>query len=48
VPSEKFDKVRHPRPILSLANAFGVEDARAWYERVCKLDDRVGRARFRR
>ena len=46
VPSEKFDKVRHPRPILSLANAFGVEDARAWYERVCKLDDRVGRARF--
>jgi DNA ligase (NAD+) len=46
VPSEKFEKVRHPRPILSLANAFGVEDARAWYERVRKLDDRVGRARF--
>ena len=22
-PSEKFEKVRHPRPILSLANAFG-------------------------
>jgi DNA ligase (NAD+) len=45
-PSEKFEKVRHPRPILSLANAFGVEDARAWYERVCKLDDRLGKARF--
>jgi len=44
--SEKFEKVRHPRPILSLANAFGIEDARAWYERVCKLDERVGRARF--
>ena len=44
--SEKFEKVRHPRPILSLANAFGIKDARAWYERVCKLDDRVGRARF--
>ena len=45
-PSEKFEKVRHPRPILSLANAFGAEDARLWYERVCKLDDRIGRARF--
>ena len=45
-PSEKFEKVRHPRPILSLANAFGADDARAWYERVCKLDDRLGKARF--
>jgi DNA ligase, NAD-dependent len=45
-PSEKFEKVRHPRPILSLANAFGAEDARLWYERVCKLDDRIGKARF--
>ncbi len=46
VPSEKFEKVRHPRPILSLANAFGVDDARAWYERVRKLDDRLEKARF--
>ncbi|MGB8212877.1 MAG: NAD-dependent DNA ligase LigA [Anaerolineales bacterium] len=46
VPSERFEKVRHPHPILSLANAFGAEDARAWYERVCKLDDRVGQAGF--
>ena len=45
-PSEKFEKVRHPRPILSLANAFGADDARAWYERIRKLDDRVERARF--
>lgn len=44
--SEKFEKVRHPRPILSLANAFGAADARAWYERIRKLDDRVERARF--
>lgn len=44
--SEKFEKVRHPRPILSLANAFGAEDARAWYERIRKLDDRVERAKF--
>lgn len=45
-PSEKFEKVRHPAPILSLANAFGAEDARAWYERIRKLDDRVEKAAF--
>ncbi|MFZ5878369.1 MAG: NAD-dependent DNA ligase LigA [Chloroflexota bacterium] len=45
-PAERFEKVRHPRPILSLANAFGAEDARAWFERVRKLDDRVERAQF--
>ncbi len=45
-PSEKFEKVRHPRPILSLANAFGAEDACAWYDRVRRLDDRVENARF--
>lgn len=39
--SEKFEKVRHPAPILSLANAFGADDARAWFERIKKLDDRV-------
>jgi DNA ligase (NAD+) len=44
--SEKFEKVRHPRPILSLANAFGAQDARAWFERICKLDDRVEKAQF--
>jgi DNA ligase (NAD+) len=46
VVSDKFEKVRHPSPILSLANAFGAEDARAWYERVRKLDDRVESASF--
>ncbi|RJP51896.1 MAG: NAD-dependent DNA ligase LigA [Anaerolineaceae bacterium] len=44
--SEKFEKVRHPAPILSLANAFGADDARAWFERVKKLDDRVEKAKF--
>jgi DNA ligase (NAD+) len=44
--SEKFEKVRHPAPILSLANAFGGDDARAWFERVKKLDDRVEKAKF--
>ncbi len=46
VVSDKFEKVKHPRPILSLANAFGAADARAWYERIRKLDDRVERAKF--
>ncbi len=44
--SEKFEKVRHPQPILSLANAFGAEEARAWYERIRKLDERVETAQF--
>ena len=45
-PSEKFEKIQHPIPILSLANAFGAEDALAWYERVRKIDDRVERTKF--
>ncbi|NOY99747.1 MAG: NAD-dependent DNA ligase LigA [Chloroflexi bacterium] len=45
-PSEKFAKVRHPAPILSLANAFGADETRAWFERVRKLDERVERAQF--
>jgi DNA ligase (NAD+) len=46
VPLDKFEKVRHPAPILSLANAFGAEDARAWFERVKKLDERVASVKF--
>jgi DNA ligase (NAD+) len=44
--ADRFEKVRHPAPILSLANAFGADDARAWYERVKKLDARVASAKF--
>ena len=44
--ADRFEKVRHPAPILSLANAFGVDDARAWFERVRKLDERVASAKF--
>lgn len=39
--SEKFEKLPHPAPILSLANAFGDEEALAWLERIQKLDPRV-------
>lgn len=45
-PADRFDKIRHPAPILSLANAFGADDARAWFERVKKLDDRVEKENF--
>ena len=44
--SEKFKKVSHPAPILSLANGFGSEDALAWYERIVRLDPRVAQADF--
>ncbi len=45
-PSERFSKVRHPAPVLSLANAFGAADVRAWYERILRLDDRVASSSF--
>ncbi len=45
-PADRFEKVRHPAPILSLANAFGADDARAWLERITKIDDRVEKAKF--
>ena len=45
-PAARFTKVNHPAPILSLANAFGAEDVRAWYERILKLDDRVAHTKF--
>lgn len=45
-PAEKFVKVRHPSPILSLGNAFNAEDVRAWLERVAKVDERVLKADF--
>lgn len=45
-PSEKFSKVQHPAPILSLANAFDADDLRAWFERISRLDPRVQAADF--
>lgn len=37
VVSERFEKVPHPAPMLSLANAFSEADLRAWRERVKRL-----------
>ena len=35
--SERFAKVPHPAPILSLANAFSGDDVRDWYTRISRL-----------
>jgi DNA ligase (NAD+) len=35
--SERFEKVQHPAPVLSLANAFSEADLRAWRERLRRL-----------
>jgi DNA ligase (NAD+) len=40
-PLEKFTKIRHPKPILSLANAFNEYDVVAWFDRICKLNNQV-------
>ena len=45
-PADRFEKLRHPASILSLANAFGGDDARAWLERIAKIDERVRQAGF--
>jgi DNA ligase (NAD+) len=36
-PSEKFAKVRHPVPMLSLGNGFDEADVRAWRERILRV-----------
>lgn len=45
-PSSKFEKVAHPVPVLSLANAFSQEDVFAWRERLIKINPSVSNAEF--
>jgi DNA ligase (NAD+) len=49
-PVEKFEQVRHLEPMLSLANARGVDEFRAWetrlHNRLRQLDIRPGELRF--
>lgn len=45
-PLDRFVKVKHPAPILSLANAFNADDLRTWYDRIVKLDGRVAGSGF--
>jgi DNA ligase (NAD+) len=42
-PVEAFGVVEHPRPLLSLANAFSYEELAAWHKRVSNL---LGRHQF--
>jgi DNA ligase (NAD+) len=46
VVAEKFKKVQHPGPILSLANGFDPADVQAWFERLVRLDERVEKTDF--
>lgn len=43
---DKFVKVVHPRPVLSLANSFSGEDILAWYKRNERLDARMAHTKF--
>jgi len=45
-PADRFEKLRHPSPVLSLGNAFDADGVRAWYERILRLDGRVAEASF--
>jgi DNA ligase (NAD+) len=45
-PADKFEKVRHPVPILSLSNAFNAEGVKAWFQRIARLDPRVRETDF--
>jgi DNA ligase (NAD+) len=44
--SEKFTRVSHPQPVLSLGNAFSSEEILAWYDRIVKLSAQVKSASF--
>ncbi|MDY6846389.1 MAG: NAD-dependent DNA ligase LigA [Chloroflexota bacterium] len=45
-PLDKFEKVEHPAPILSLNNAFSAQGLLDWFNRIARLDDRVKTADF--
>ena len=45
-PADRFERVAHPEPILSLANAFNAQDLESWYARITKLDERVAETSF--
>ena len=44
--ADRFPRVPHPAPILSLANTYNQDELRAWHERLIKLDERVRTADF--
>ncbi len=44
--AEKFEKVRHPSPILSLSNAFSPTEIVSWFERLIKINPKVKQTNF--
>ncbi|MBE0686953.1 MAG: NAD-dependent DNA ligase LigA [Anaerolineaceae bacterium] len=46
IPLSKFEKVEHPVPVLSLANAFKWEDVIAWRDRLIRINPAVGNAQY--
>lgn len=46
ISSDKFAKVAHPAPVLSLANAFSKDDVRAWFDRQVKTEPRLSDTSF--
>lgn len=45
-PLERFVKVRHPRSILSLSNAFSDNDVRSWFDRNSRINPQVRNTGF--
>jgi len=45
-PSDAFNRLEHPAPILSLDNAFSADEIIAWLERLRKLDPRVSESSY--
>ncbi len=45
-PADGFEKVPHPEPILSLDNAFSVEELKAWQQRIAKINAKAAEADF--
>lgn len=46
MPVAKFNKIRHPSPILSLANTFSRDEIMSWFERNSKIDVRMKSTEF--
>ncbi len=46
IPLSKFEKVEHPVPVLSLANAFDWEDVIAWRDRLLRIIPSVADAQY--
>lgn len=44
--SERFRKVNHPEPVLSLSNGFGPQETMEWFNRLVRMNPAVEKADF--